>query len=52
MLERLVKWHDWPDFTEGRGENDEDLLQYKEDIAQSLQKSWLRVFKGLGKVTT
>jgi hypothetical protein len=52
MLERLVKWHDWPNFAERRGENDKDLPEYKEDIAQSPRKGWLRVFKGPEKVTT
>jgi hypothetical protein len=56
MPGKLVKWPDWPEFTEAKGEIEEDLLQYKADVAchygtQSLRKSWLMVCKELEKVT-
>ena len=52
----LVKWPDWPEFTETKGELDEDLLQCKAAIAsqygvESLRRSWLRVCKELEKTT-
>ena len=56
MPGRLMKWPNWPEYTEGKGEHDEDLLRYKADVVtqygeKNLHKSWLRVCKELNRVT-
>ena len=56
MPGKLVHWPEWPEFTQEKGEQEPDLLQYKQEIAfeygtENLCKSWLRICKELESVT-
>lgn len=56
MPGRLLNWPNWPEFTPTKGEDGDDLIEFKKAIVDkygkdALVKSWLKVCKKLETVT-